>query len=148
MDVLTVNEALLEPAGMNTVPGTLAAPLLLERGTCAPPVGAGPLSVTTAAHGREARHALERLYARGRGRPGIPYCSTTHPVNAQRELGSFKPMSPLQEVADSLLPGSIFEATYRRIGYARGTSESQSGGSCKGCSGNYGNVGNPRMRSS
>ena len=48
MDVLTVNEALLEPAGMNTVPGTLAAPLLLESVTCTPPAGAGALNVTVA----------------------------------------------------------------------------------------------------
>lgn len=32
-DVLTVNDALLEPAGMNTLAGTLATPLLLERMT-------------------------------------------------------------------------------------------------------------------
>ena len=32
-DVLTVNDALLAPAGMNTLLGTLAAPLLLERMT-------------------------------------------------------------------------------------------------------------------
>jgi hypothetical protein len=48
MDVLTVKDALLAPAGMNTVEGTLAAPLLLERATCTPPLGAGALSVTVA----------------------------------------------------------------------------------------------------
>ena len=44
--VLTVNVALVAPAGMNTLEGTLAAPLLLESATVAPPVGAAPLSVT------------------------------------------------------------------------------------------------------
>ena len=46
MDVLTVKVALLLPAGTVTLEGTLAAPLLLESVTCAPPAGAGPLSVT------------------------------------------------------------------------------------------------------
>jgi len=45
-DVLTVNDALPAPAGMNTLLGTLAAPLLLERVTCTPPAGAGALKVT------------------------------------------------------------------------------------------------------
>ncbi len=44
--VLTVNVALLAPAAIVTLAGTLAAPLLLESSTCAPPVSAGPLSVT------------------------------------------------------------------------------------------------------
>jgi hypothetical protein len=46
IDVLTVNDALLAPAGMNTLLGTLAAPLLLERLTCTPPAGAGALRLT------------------------------------------------------------------------------------------------------
>jgi hypothetical protein len=46
IDVLTVKLALLAPAGMNTLPGTLAAPLLLERLICTPPAGAGALNVT------------------------------------------------------------------------------------------------------
>ena len=45
-DVLTVKDALLAPAGMNTLLGTLAAPLLVERLTCTPPAGAGALNVT------------------------------------------------------------------------------------------------------
>ena len=45
-EVLTANVALVAPAGTNTLEGTLAAPLLLESTTCAPPAGAGPLSVT------------------------------------------------------------------------------------------------------
>ena len=44
--VLTVNVALLAPAATVTLAGTLAAPLSLESSTCAPPVRAGPLSVT------------------------------------------------------------------------------------------------------
>jgi hypothetical protein len=44
--VLTVNVALLAPAVTVTLEGTLAAPLLLESITCAPPLSAGPLSVT------------------------------------------------------------------------------------------------------
>ena len=38
--------ALVAPAGTNTLEGTLAAPLLLESMTCAPPAGAGALSLT------------------------------------------------------------------------------------------------------
>ena len=41
-----LNDALLAPAGMNTLEGTLAAPLLLERVISAPPAGAGALRVT------------------------------------------------------------------------------------------------------
>ncbi len=44
--VFTGNVALAAPAGTVTVEGTLAAPLLLESMTWAPPAGAGPLSVT------------------------------------------------------------------------------------------------------
>src|SRR5258706_11679800 len=44
--VLTTNVALVAPAAIVTLGGTLAAPLLLESATCAPPVGAGPLNVT------------------------------------------------------------------------------------------------------
>ncbi len=44
--VLTVNVALLAPAKTVTLAGTLAAPLSLVSSTCAPPVSAGPLSVT------------------------------------------------------------------------------------------------------
>ena len=44
--VLTVKLVLLTPAGMVTVAGTLAALLLLESATCAPPDGAAALSVT------------------------------------------------------------------------------------------------------
>ena len=44
--VLTVKLALVAPAGMVTLAGVLAAPLLLESATCAPPDGAAALSVT------------------------------------------------------------------------------------------------------
>jgi hypothetical protein len=46
MEVLTVNDALLVPAGRNTLLGTLAAPLLLERLTRTPPARAGAVRVT------------------------------------------------------------------------------------------------------
>jgi hypothetical protein len=45
-DVFTGKVALVAPAETVTLEGTLAAPLLLESRTCAPPAGAGPLSVT------------------------------------------------------------------------------------------------------
>jgi hypothetical protein len=45
--VLTANVAVVAPAAMATLEGTLAAAvLLLESMTCAPPAGAGPLKVT------------------------------------------------------------------------------------------------------
>jgi hypothetical protein len=44
--VFTGKVALVAPAGTATLEGTLAAPLLLESATCAPPAGAGPLNVT------------------------------------------------------------------------------------------------------
>src|SRR5207248_158670 len=46
IDAFTVKVTLLLPAGTVTLEGTLAAALLLESATCAPPAGAGPLSVT------------------------------------------------------------------------------------------------------
>src|SRR2546421_2739315 len=46
IDVFTVKVALLLPAGTVTLEETLAAALLLESITCAPPAGAGPLNVT------------------------------------------------------------------------------------------------------
>jgi hypothetical protein len=45
LDVLTVKLAVVAPDGTVTVLGTLAAPLLLESVTTAPPAGAGPVSV-------------------------------------------------------------------------------------------------------
>jgi hypothetical protein len=44
--VFTGKVTLVAPAGTATLEGTLAAPWLLESATCAPPAGAGPLSVT------------------------------------------------------------------------------------------------------
>jgi hypothetical protein len=45
-DVLTVKLPVVPPAGMVTLDGTLAAELLLESATCAPPAGAGAVNVT------------------------------------------------------------------------------------------------------
>jgi hypothetical protein len=50
--VLTRKEALVAPAGTSTLEGTLAAPLLLESATVAPPAGAAPFSVTVPAEGK------------------------------------------------------------------------------------------------
>ena len=50
--VLTVNVALLAPAAIVTLAGTVAAAVLpLMRETTAPPVGAGPLSVSVPVEG-------------------------------------------------------------------------------------------------
>src|SRR5436190_21331663 len=46
LPILTVKVALVLPGATTTLVGTLAAPLLLDSVTCAPPAGAGPLSVT------------------------------------------------------------------------------------------------------
>jgi hypothetical protein len=44
--VVTVNVALVALAGTVTLPGTVAAELLLDSVTCAPLAGAGPFSLT------------------------------------------------------------------------------------------------------
>jgi hypothetical protein len=49
--VLTAKLALVAPGETDTLAGTAAAALLVESATCAPPAGAGPLSVTVAAAG-------------------------------------------------------------------------------------------------
>ena len=46
IDVRTVKDALVAPAGTITLEGTLAAPLLLESVMVIPPAGAGPVRVT------------------------------------------------------------------------------------------------------
>ena len=46
IDVLIVKDAAVAPAGTVTLVGTLAAALLLESVTVAPPAGAGALNVT------------------------------------------------------------------------------------------------------
>src|SRR2546427_12331228 len=45
-DVFTLKVALVAPSGTVTLAGTVAAALLLERERRAPPLGAGPFSVT------------------------------------------------------------------------------------------------------
>jgi len=46
MDVYTLNDALVAPAGTNMLEGTLAAELLGASARLAPPAGAGALSFT------------------------------------------------------------------------------------------------------
>jgi hypothetical protein len=46
MDVLTVKDPLVAPAGTTTPEGTLATPLLLESAIIAPPAGAALVRVT------------------------------------------------------------------------------------------------------
>jgi len=66
---------------------------------------------------------------------------------AEHKLEIFKFLSMrLAGDMQPLLRWSTFEATYRRIGYALGTSEEQSGGCCNTCSGNSCRLGNPRVR--
>jgi hypothetical protein len=60
-DVLTVKFALVAPAGTVTLKRTLAAPLLLESMICAPPEGAGPLSVTVPVEDSKPPITLEGL---------------------------------------------------------------------------------------
>ena len=68
-DVLTVNVALVAPAGTVTLAGTLAPEgLLLERETTAPPLGAGPLNVTVPV---EELPPPSRLTGSGSARTGL-----------------------------------------------------------------------------
>jgi hypothetical protein len=53
MLVFTVKVALVRPARTVTEDGTVAAALLLESATTAPPLGAGPLRVTAPVEGFE-----------------------------------------------------------------------------------------------
>ncbi len=70
--VLTVKVALVAPAETVTLEGTRAPPLLLESATCAPPAGAGPVSVTVPVEDCEPPITLVGFTAReetvGRGR--------------------------------------------------------------------------------
>src|SRR5438132_610215 len=61
--VLIVKVAVVLAAGTVTLEGTLAAALLLESATCAPPAGAGPLSVTVP---RSEERRLGSRWERGR----------------------------------------------------------------------------------
>src|SRR3989442_14044447 len=61
-DVFTLKVAPVAPSGTVTPAGTVAAELLLERETRAPPLGAGPFSVTV---------PVEEPSAAPRARPGV-----------------------------------------------------------------------------
>lgn len=61
IEVSTVKVALLAPAGMNTLKGTLAAPLLLDSRIVAPPAGAALVSVTVPVEDCRPPRTLEGL---------------------------------------------------------------------------------------
>ena len=61
IDVLTVKDAELAPAGITTLEGTLAAPLLLKSATMAPPAGAALVRVTVPVEDSSPPTTLEGL---------------------------------------------------------------------------------------
>src|SRR5258708_32219610 len=61
IDVLTVKDAEPAPAGITTLEGTLAAPLLLKSATMAPPVGAALVRFTVPEEGSNPPVTLEGL---------------------------------------------------------------------------------------
>jgi hypothetical protein len=68
--VVSVKVALVAPAGTVTLEGALAAALLLESRTCAPPAGAGPFSVTVPVGDDVAPVTLEGLMTSAEGTGG------------------------------------------------------------------------------
>src|SRR5438034_554651 len=83
--VLIVKVAVVLAAGTVTLEGTLAAALLLESVTCAPPAGAGPLSVTRSEERRVGTAAIVGLNGSeesvGRGGSGeVSHCVAVVPT--------------------------------------------------------------------
>lgn len=68
--VVSVKAAVVAPAGTVTLGGTLATGLLLERDTRAPPLGAGPFSVTVPVGEVIAPVILDGLNVRAEGAGG------------------------------------------------------------------------------
>lgn len=94
--VLTMKLAEMAPAGTVTFVGTLAAPLLLESITTAPPAGAGPLKASVACDVRPPATVVgfscsEASVGRGDGSPPPAFAQYIAPVFVFTPSGSIVP---------------------------------------------------------